>query len=175
MKSTQSELSIRTAFQSYRWPSTGELWFQSQRCQIILKAQGLGSTQQVSNSEGHVLNGIPTADAQGSSTAAPSPSPTPSSDPPRASASRLQAGLGEELVRKVGLPILLTLLCVGVCVHSLRHTSYSHTWLSGTLSQITGPSKSHVQGPCPRPMSLPAGHSPHATSPSGMAILSNQQ
>lgn len=62
-----------------------------------------------------MLNGIPTADAQGRSTTAPSPSPTPSSDPPPASASRLQAGLGEELVWKVGLPILLTLLCVG-CV-----------------------------------------------------------
>ena len=36
-----------------------------------------------------------------------------------------------------------------MCVHSLRHTPYSLTWLPGTLSQITGPSKSHVQGPCP--------------------------
>ena len=36
-----------------------------------------------------------------------------------------------------------TFVC-GVCVHSLRHTPYSHTWLPGTLSRITGPSKSPV-------------------------------
>ena len=169
MKSTQSEFSIRTAFQSYRWPSAGELWFQSQRCQTVLKAQGIGSTQPGSNSGGHVLNGIPTADTQGRSTSAPSSSPTPSSDPPPASASQLQAELEEELVLKVGLPILPTLLCVGY-VSTASDTLPIHT----PGFQAHYPESQAPASPL-WPTSLPAGHSLHATSPSGMATLSSQQ
>lgn len=85
----------------------------------------------------------------------PSPSPTPSSDPPpapaSASASQLQAELEEELVLKVGSPILPTLLSVwGVCPQPQAHSLFTHL-----ASRHTVPNHRPQQVPCgPRPFQL---------------------
>ena len=99
----------------------------------------------------------------------PSSSPTPSSDPPPVSASQLQAELEEELVLKAGLPVLPTLLCVGY-VSTASDTLPIHTpGFQAHCPESQAPASSLW------PTSLPAGHSLHATSPSGMATLSSQQ
>lgn len=149
MKSTQSEFSIRTAFQSYRLAFRLGSSGSNLRDVNNFKVTGAQFYPAGQQQDRHVLNGIPTAGAQGRSTSAPHHLP-----PQALLIRRLlllllllpssKLSLEEELVLKVGSPILPTLLSVWVCVHSLRHTPYSHTWLPGTLSLITGPSKSPV-------------------------------
>lgn len=102
----EREFYIRTAFQGYCWPSAGELCFQSQGCQTVLKAQELSVTQQGSRVEG--AGPWPTP-SQTMLKAAPCPRQPHSGPDLRVwaphSAFQLPAGLGEHLVLKLGVPL----------------------------------------------------------------------
>lgn len=158
----EGEFYIRRTFQSYYWPSAGELCFQSQRRQTILKEQELSVTQQ--GRQGPAKASTLPASAQGHAWTSDSGHPH--------SAPQLPGELREHPVLILGCPWLAIQTLHGGDVHTFRlvHVPLPRYLAPGHTFGDHRPPVAHI--PCqPSVVCLLPVPPPQA----GMAKLSNQK